>query len=179
MNALAAIARPIRIDGDRAYVPLTQGYEAVINVEDVRKVEGRNWNAYIERRKDGSIKAVYGRSNVPRDGGGQRTILLHRVIVDAEGGTLVDHADTNGLNNLRSNLRVVTELQNARNARTRLDNTSGYKGVTWHNQRRKWKAQIWHGGKQRSLGLFISPEDAAAAYARASAEYHGEFGRTA
>lgn len=179
MNALAAIARAIRIDGDKAYVPLTQGYEAVINVEDVRKVEGRNWHAYTERRRDGSIKAVYGRSNEPRDGGGQRTILLHRVIVDAREGDLVDHADTDGLNNLRSNLRVVTEMQNARNARTRLDNTSGYKGVTWHNQRRKWKAQIWHDGKQRSLGLFLSPEDAAAAYASASAEYHGEFGRTA
>jgi len=33
-------------------------------------------------------------------------------------------------------------------------------------------------GKQKSLGLFNSPEDAAAAYVCAAKELHGEFART-
>ena len=44
--------RPIRIEGDVAYVPLTKGYEAIIDVEDVPLVEGRNWHAHVVRKKD-------------------------------------------------------------------------------------------------------------------------------
>jgi len=32
--------RPIRIEGNIAYVPLTKGYEAVIDVADIGLVEG-------------------------------------------------------------------------------------------------------------------------------------------
>ena len=37
--------RPIRIEGDFAYIPLTRGYESVIDATDVNLVEGFNWYA--------------------------------------------------------------------------------------------------------------------------------------
>lgn len=37
--------RPIRIEGNTAYVPLTQGYEAIIDAEDVSVVEPYPWSA--------------------------------------------------------------------------------------------------------------------------------------
>jgi hypothetical protein len=37
--------RPIRVEGDTAIVPLTRGFEAVIDAVDVPIVEGWNWVA--------------------------------------------------------------------------------------------------------------------------------------
>ena len=44
------------------------------------------------------------------------------------------------------------------------DTRSGFKGVSRGG--RKFKADIWKGGKQRFLGTFDTPEEAALAYAR-------------
>jgi hypothetical protein len=65
------------------------------------------------------------------------------------------------------------------NQRTSIANSSGFKGVTWSNAAKKWVAQITMHRKNRYLGLFDTPEEAHAAYVRASAEVHGEFGRVA
>lgn len=41
--------RPIRIEGSIAIVPLTKGYEAVIDIEDLALVDGKNWTAWVSR----------------------------------------------------------------------------------------------------------------------------------
>lgn len=171
------MARPIRIEGDIAYVPLTKGYEAVIDAADVPLVAGRSWQARESRRPDGSLITVYAQAAKPGKTG---TIKMHRLLLGEPAGAEVDHRDGNGLNNRRSsNLRAATTSQNRWNARTPRDNTSGAKGVTWHALRQKWMAQIQAHGRHHYLGLFATQEAAAAAYARASAEIHGEFGRVA
>jgi hypothetical protein len=43
-------------------------------------------------------------------------------------------------------------------------NTSGFKGVTLEKSTGKWRAVIRHNGKNISLGLHVTPEQAAAAY---------------
>lgn len=160
--------RPIRIEGDVAFVPLTRGYEAIIDAADIPLVEGRNWCALV--CKSGIVYAQHG----ARRGKG----LMHRVILGAEcEGSLVDHRDHNGLNNRRFNLRPATYAQNNHNARRRSDNTSGLKGVCWHTKTGKWVAQIQSGGRRRHLGLFTTPEAAHAAYQQASVQHHGEFGK--
>ncbi len=163
--------RPIRIEGNIAYVPLTKGYEAIIDAEDVPLVEGFNWIASVERN------TVYA---VRREGSGcRREIRMHRVIMGDPDGLQVDHRHGNGLDNRRSNLRVATGLQNSRNARIRKDNSSGFKGVSWNKSARKWHARIKVDGSRINLGNYETPEAAHAAYAKASAELHGEFGRIA
>lgn len=87
----------------------------------------------------------------------------------------IDHVDCDGLNNRFSNLRAATHAQNARNARTRRDSATGIKGV--HAARGRYYAHIRHDGRQIHLGTFATAETAHAAYCRASAELHGEFGR--
>jgi len=77
--------------------------------------------------------------------------------------------------NTRANLRIATNAQNQHNSRQRSDNTSGTKGVSWYKRDRKWQAKIKVDRKLYHLGFFSRIEDAAAAYARASQELHGEF----
>ena len=57
------MSRAIRIEGSVAYVPLTKGYEAIIDVEDVPLVEGWNWSAREERRRDGTVRIIYAGRN--------------------------------------------------------------------------------------------------------------------
>ena len=167
------MTRPIRIDGEVAYVPLTQGYEALIDAADVPLVAGKDWCALIHRFRDGTVRTAY----AMRTEAG-RTILMHRTLAGAQGGVEVDHIDGNGLNNSRANLRCVTRAQNMQNARRRIDSTSGVKGVCWDKWTGKWKAQIAANGKRRER-RFDTIEEAAAWYAQESNRLHGEFGRAA
>jgi len=169
--------RPIRVEGNIAYVPLTRGYEAVIDAADVAMVEGRNWCAVVDRRGDGSIRAVYAMRKERTEAGEHRFVMMHRVIAETPDAMETDHIDGDGLNNRRDNMRNATRSQNQHNQGLAAHNTSGFKGVTWHKARAKWRAQIKINGKQRYLGMFGSLESASAAYAAASAELHGEFGR--
>jgi len=168
--------RPIRVEGNIAYVPLTQGYEAVIDATDVPKVSSFNWRAQEERRKDGSLKTVYA-VRMEAEGTKRKAVLMHRVIAAADGRDLVDHRDTNGLNNRNANLRHATPSQNSQNRRRRADNTSGVKGVS--QRRGVWLARICVSGKEIQIGRYNCRTAAALAYAKASAALHQEFGRTA
>jgi hypothetical protein len=166
--------RPIRVEGNVAYVPLTKGYEAVIDVADVPLVEGVNWQARV------MPKTVYAAYAKWMDGK-KKSVYLHRVLMQASSGMEVDHKDGNGLNNRRrgkaGNLRFATKSQNQCNARMRSDNTSGFRGVYFDKRRGHWRMHVRIKGKSVVRGGFMNPESAAAAYAKASAELHGEFGR--
>lgn len=163
--------RPIRIEGNVAFVPLTQGHEAIIDATDVHLVNGFNWLASKEGRTF-YARRTQGGGNFP-----SLTIRLHRAILGASDGQEVDHINGNGLDNRRSNLRIVTHAENMLNARPRADNTSGFKGVSFHRATGKWQSGIRINGKRRGLGLFATPEDAHAAYCAASEALHGQFGR--
>ncbi len=163
--------RPIRIEGNVAYVPLTRGYEAMIDAYDVPLVEGFNWYALV------NAWAVRAMRNIWRDGI-RETIYLHRVIMSAPQGAMVDHIDGNPLNNRKSNLRLATNAENQRNSKRRKDNTSGFKGVHLDKRKGLWRAQIKLNGTKRWLGYFGTPEEAHFAYCKASATIHGDFGRT-
>jgi hypothetical protein len=168
--------RPIRVEGNVAYVPLTQGYEAIIDAADVPLVEGLNWFAQTDKRRDGSVRNVYA-ARTDKVNGRNIASFLHRVVISAQIGVEVDHRDNNGLNNQRANLRIATREQNARNQRRQESDTA--RGTTYVKRRRKWQAQIKVGGRSIYLGMFGSEAAAHAAYIKASAELHGEFGRTA
>lgn len=164
--------RQIRIDGDIAYIPLTKGYEALIDAEDVSFVTGVNWNAKVIKRKDGSVWNVYAKRTV-----GNKHIFLHRLLTNAGTSTAIDHISGCGLDNRKSNLRIATYSQNQHNQKLNIKNTSGHKGVYWNKNRRKWSVMIALNKKRHFLGNYESIDDAKNAYAKGSAALHGEFGR--
>ena len=95
------------------------------------------------------------------------------------GAALVDHIDGNYYNNKIENLRLTTTQENACNQRRRIDNTSGYKGVSWDKNRNSWQASIFVNQQRIFLGRYALKEDAYAAYCAAALNLHGEFARLA
>jgi hypothetical protein len=107
-------------------------------------------------------------------------VLLHRFILCAAPGTIIDHKNGNGLDCTRENLRFVTSSQNQHNSGRRVytgKRSSRFKGVHWHAETKKWVAQIMAARKYHYLGLFADEEDAARAYDAAATELHGNFAR--
>lgn len=83
----------------------------------------------------------------------------------------IDHIDGSGLNNKLINLRDVTNRQNQMNRKTQLNNTSGFTGVVWDKNHKKFQARIKINGKQKNLGSYNTLEAAAAARAAAELEH--------
>ena len=153
-------------------IPLSQGYVAIVDDEDYERVSQFKW-CYSYGPTGG-----YAVRGVQVSKGKRKLVLMHRFILDEPDG-FVDHKGTDRLNNRRENFRIATKSQNGFNRGKNRNNTSGFKGVSWKRHLGKWVAQIHIGGKNHYLGLFERPEDAAAAYADAAREHHGEFARAA
>lgn len=91
----------------------------------------------------------------------------------------IDHKNTVRWDNRWNNLREATGTQNHANSSRRRDNTSGFKGVSWHAPRKKWRARVMVERKEIHLGLFNSKRLACAAYIKAAKKHFGEFARAA
>lgn len=85
----------------------------------------------------------------------------------------VDHVNQDKADNRWANLRHATRSQNNANRGKQINNSSGYKGVTFH--RGKWRAKIKHGGHHIDLGRYESKEQASHAYIAAANKMYGEF----
>lgn len=89
----------------------------------------------------------------------------------------VDHINGDILDNRWENLRIATHSQNGKNRGAPSNNTSGYKGVSFHRKNGKWRAAIHSEGKKYHLGYFNSAELASQAYEEAAKIHHGNFAR--
>lgn len=103
-------------------------------------------------------------------------IMLHQLIMSFPKKGVIDHVDRNGIDNRKSNLRVVTHLENARNKVYCFKPGSGFHGVVPNNSRGKpWKVYINHLKKPVYIGSFECKEEAALAYDKKAIELRGEF----
>jgi hypothetical protein len=90
----------------------------------------------------------------------------------------IDHINNIRNDNRIENLREVTHLQNQWNHSLKINNTSGFKGVSFVKKTGKWRAQINENSKKRYLGMFLTPEEAHQAYCKAAIAFRKEFART-
>src|ERR1035437_8744995 len=137
-------------------IPLTQGQVALVDDLDFAGLSAHKWFAW--RGKAGTFYAVR-QKRTPR---GQRLLRMHRVLLP--GVPRVDHWNRNTLDNQRRNLRPATSSQNMANSGRYKSNTSGYKGVSWHNGHARWHAEVVLAQRHYHLGYFDDLITAARAY---------------
>lgn len=153
-------------------VPLTQGKVALIDDEDAERVLTYKWTLCAIPRPN---KTTYYARRGTQRGGKNKTILLHRFILDAPDGLQVDHINGDSLDNRRSNLRLATNAQNHCNMPATRPNQLGFRGIETMKDGRQFKARIKVEGQIIRIGPFSTPEDAARGYDLMAKHYHGEF----
>lgn len=159
-------AAPAPLNGSSPWASLTlpSGHVTIFDEADLVLLEQFYWHALKARN------TVYVQTHGAPANGRQR-VYLHRLLLRAGPGQLVDHRNHNGLDNRRLNLRLCTSAQNNLNAPGR--NSNGYRGVHYHpnNKSNPWRARL----NSQHLGYFATEWDAAEAFNTAALETYGEF----
>lgn len=151
-------------------IKLTQGKYALVDDEDYNLLNRFNW--YTQKRKNGLCYAVRNYQIVT---GVKRVQLrMHRMIIDCPKNKVIDHKDTDGLNNQKSNLRFVNRSVNAMNARISSLNTSGYTGINYSKRNKKWVVRIGVNLKRIYIGNYKDKEEAIKARDNAKKKYYKE-----
>jgi len=148
-------------------IQLTQGKVALVAGEDFGKLNQYKW--HITKKGYAARNIVLNNKN--------RTLRMHREIMNAPNGIQVDHRDRNKINNCKYNLWFATNQQNLFNREMQKNNKLRIKGVHWRTGVKKFHAQIKVGGKKVFLGLFHVMGDADSVYRIAEEKYFKEFAR--
>lgn len=147
-------------------IKLTKGMFAIIDDEDFEIVSKMRWHA----KKCGNHH--YAAASPTYRG---PSIYLHRLVMKAPKNLLVDHVNSNTLDDRKSNLRLCAKHQNLANRGLQKNNTVGFKGVCFHGKSKTWNARVKFRGKSISVGYHKTPEEAARHYNLKVKELFGEF----
>ena len=123
------------------YIQLTRNKVAIVDDDDYESLSQNKWYC---------SKTGYAvRTN--------RSIRMHRVVMNAPEGLEIDHINGNRLDNRKSNLRICDHRQNTRNRTTA-------KGYSFLKDRNQWQARVQRNGKNIFLGNYNEESDARKAY---------------
>lgn len=160
----------IKINKDIVVFALTKNQQTIIDRNDYEKIMDYKWIAsYDTKKKKYRVQAHKLRTFGDR-------IYLHRLIMNVQDSNIaIDHINHDQFDNRKCNLRLCTISQNNKNQIKRKDNTSGFKGVSYSKQRKKYIAQISCDKKYFNLGGYKTKEEAAKVYDHYASVLFGEF----
>jgi hypothetical protein len=147
----------------------------------LRTVEDRFW-AKVDRRGNDECWEWTGHFSASGYGFFQnakrgKTRPAHRIAYELHFGITVaaelqvDHRCRNRRCVNVNHLQLVSNKENQENRGLSKNNTSGYRGVSWHRRNQKWQASICHNGQTHYLGYFDTVESAAHAAREARLKY--------
>lgn len=129
-----------------------KGKVAIVDADTFEKYGHLRWHlsnwGYAMRRVGGR--------NTPK-----KTILLHRLVMDAKSGEIVDHRNRNKLDNRRINLRICSISENNRNR-------SGVKGYTFDKLHKRWVVRF----NKKFISYCDSEEEAQKLYKRVKSGFN-------
>lgn len=146
-------------------IKLTQGKVALVDDEDFERINQWKWFA----AKSGNTFYAKRFGN----------IRMHRVVmgITSKHTQIIDHANGDGLDNRKGNLRICSNRENSANRRSAKNSSSKYLGVCYEKKRGKWVARITANKKVLRIGYFKTEENAATAYNIFAERLHGKFAR--
>ncbi len=110
--------------------------------------------------KDKSTQTHRGYRRIYAAGG---EFALHRLIFFFKHGyfpKIVDHIDGDLFNNKVENLQDCTQSVNIAKAKKFRTNTTGFTGVSYHKEAKKYESYFWKDYKKIYCGLFDTAEEA-------------------
>ena len=143
--------------------------KTIIDHSDYLLVRDHKWHLFLAGGKE-NPEVRYVRSKINGE-----FFYLHQFLMGTRNGT--DHKSGNALDNRRSNLRLCTQGENTCNQKRRKDNTSGYKGVSFHKPTQKWRSRVQYQREEFILGYYDTPKEAAIVYNIKARELHGKFAK--
>ena len=153
-------------------IDLGESYFTIVEPRDYYLIRHFKWCVWGTGRKFYAVRVMIIKP------GQTKLMYLHREIMNAPKGTLVDHRNLDPLDNRRENLRFATHAENMQNKRKTSSKTSSrFVGVVLNKRNGRWYARIKYKKKQIALGCFGNEIDAAKAYDAAAKKYYGKFAR--
>ena len=145
--------------------------KALIDAEDWHKVSPYRWRAYTSKQNKNNPYCQNRSSG--------KTVYLHRFIVGAKYGQVVDHINKNSLDCRKSNLRICTPAENSANRRkangpTKYGKTSKYYGVSFCRTRQKYVSAFRYRSVRYSR-YFSNEVDAALQFNEWANKHHGDY----
>jgi hypothetical protein len=100
-------------------------------------------------------------------------LKLHRLILNiSDPKIIIDHIDRNPKNNCKTNLRIVTNSENALNSKIY---SNKILGIFFREKNNKWESRLYKNNKYIYLGCYSRIEDAIVARLNGEKQYFGEF----
>jgi hypothetical protein len=158
------------VEDSSVLIPLTMGYSARVDPEDLERFGRFKWTASVVYYKE-RLVGVYAYRKVCANGK-KKTVYLHREIMGAGPGQKVDHISRETLDCRKSNLRWATTSQNGCNRHT-IKASHGFHGII--AARKNWYGVVSVSGRSYYTKVFPSPVLAAAARDVLAQQLHGEF----
>jgi hypothetical protein len=150
-------------------IPLSQGLFAIVDDEDYERVSKYKWFALKDKHTFYAIRSI-------RKNGRQSKQKMHRLILKMRNSKiLIDHINKNGIDNRKKNLRKASSLQNSHNRKIPITNTTGFRGVHWRKDIKKFASYININRKKTHLGIFPTAKLASITYECAAKKHFGKF----
>lgn len=148
-------------------VPLVSGGFAMISETDAELVMQHQWRQIQRARGHYAATVINGKQ-----------VFMHRLILGAKHGQVVNRKTNDPLDNRRDNLFIAKSAGTMKpDSKLRSHNKSGFNGVCRSRGRNGWVAQITYSGRTVCLGRFDDPEDAAHAFDNKAWELRGPMAR--
>lgn len=142
-------------------VPVGKEEFAIVDDEDFDLVSKYVWQPAVSGSGTGLVYAV-------------TKLRMHRLIMQAPPGMMVDHINGDPLDNRRANLRLCTNAENQQNTPAR-KGSSRFKGVSFNARRKKWYGTFTYNGDFFYCGSWDDEEECARAVDKKRREVCGDF----
>ena len=147
-----------------------KGYEGLYDISNQGNVKSLNFRRSGKKKilKPGKSPNGYYTVSLAKNGV-KKTTTIHQLVAESflnhkKNGykIVVDHIDSNPLNNNLNNLQLISQRLNT--SKDKKDCSSKYTGVSWSKQQNKWITHIRINGKSKHLGCFINELEASNKY---------------